>query len=180
MAAKTIASAGDAERKALVAVIRRAEDGDPQALAEVRELAKTKLPDLWEMYGNVANIARERMLDVAAGKSPLSHEAMRQKMRTLRAELAGPSPSALERLLAERVVLCWLQSYYEDAIYAQTIKGGCAWEKALKQQKQAETAQRRFLAAVKTLATVRRLALPAIQVNIGEKQVNVSGSGTER
>jgi hypothetical protein len=30
-----------------------------------------------------------------------------------------------------------------------------------------------FLSAMKTLALVRRLGLPAVQVNIGEKQVNV-------
>jgi hypothetical protein len=36
---------------------------------------------------------------------------------------------------------------------------------------------RRYLAALKTLATVRRLAVPALQVNIAKKQVNcVSGA----
>jgi len=40
----------------------------------------------------------------------------------------------------------------------------------------AERAQRQYLAAIRTLATIRRLQLPeAIQVNIGAKQVNVTG-----
>jgi hypothetical protein len=32
--------------------------------------------------------------------------------------------------------------------------------------------------ALETLATIRRLALPALQVNIANKQVNLAGAGT--
>jgi hypothetical protein len=35
--------------------------------------------------------------------------------------------------------------------------------------------QRRYLAALRSLAQVRKLALPALQVNIAEKQVNKVG-----
>jgi hypothetical protein len=34
---------------------------------------------------------------------------------------------------------------------------------------------RRYLTATKTLATIRKLALTALQVNIARKQVNVAG-----
>jgi hypothetical protein len=37
-----------------------------------------------------------------------------------------------------------------------------------------DSAHRRFLSAIATLARVRRVALPALQVNIGENQVNVA------
>jgi hypothetical protein len=36
-------------------------------------------------------------------------------------------------------------------------------------------AHRRFLSALRLLTAVRRLPRPAVQVNIGEQQVNVSG-----
>jgi hypothetical protein len=42
-------------------------------------------------------------------------------------------------------------------------------------QRQVDHAHRRFLAAVRLLTAVRRLPRPALQVNIGEQQVNVSG-----
>jgi hypothetical protein len=35
--------------------------------------------------------------------------------------------------------------------------------------------QKRYLASIKTLAQVRRLMRPLIQVNIAEKQANVAG-----
>jgi hypothetical protein len=39
-----------------------------------------------------------------------------------------------------------------------------------------DRAHKRYLSAIKTLATVRKLALPVLQVNIAKKQVNVAGS----
>jgi hypothetical protein len=42
-------------------------------------------------------------------------------------------------------------------------------------QKRIDAAHRRYLSAIKTLATVRKLALPALQVNIARRQVNVLG-----
>ena len=41
-------------------------------------------------------------------------------------------------------------------------------------QKSIDRAHRRYLSAIKTLATVRKLALPVLQVNIAKKQVNVA------
>jgi hypothetical protein len=43
--------------------------------------------------------------------------------------------------------------------------------------RQIDSANRRFLSAFATLARVRKLAVPALQVNIGANQVNVSQSG---
>jgi hypothetical protein len=43
-------------------------------------------------------------------------------------------------------------------------------------QRSLERAQKRYLAAIKTLAQVRKLAVPVLQVNIARKQVNVAGA----
>lgn len=166
-------SGPESKGAAFVQLIRRAEGGDAAALAEVRNLAHTTLPDLWEAYGNIAQNAERTLVSVAAGENALTKEAITAKLESLRAELSGPNPTPLERLLVERVVLCWLQVNYEDAIDANGLKKSVTWKQSLNQQRRAETAQRRLLAAVKALATVRRLALPILQVNIGEKQVNV-------
>jgi hypothetical protein len=42
-------------------------------------------------------------------------------------------------------------------------------------QRSISSAQKRYLAAIKTLALVRKLAIPILQVNIAKKQVNVAG-----
>jgi hypothetical protein len=73
----------------------------------------------------------------------------------LRAELAGPNPSPLERLLVERIAICWLQSYHADQRHASAT----SWTTSLNYAQEAERAQRRLESAIRTLATVRRLAL---------------------
>lgn len=44
-------------------------------------------------------------------------------------------------------------------------------------QRRMDAAHRRYLSALNALATVRKLAVPAIQVNIADRQVNVAGNG---
>ena len=44
-------------------------------------------------------------------------------------------------------------------------------------QRALTAAQKRYLAAIKTLALVRKLAVPVLQVNIAKKQVNVTNVG---
>ena len=85
-------------------------------------------------------------------------------------ELAGPQPCPLERLLVERIVLCWLHLYSTEALYAQHRQ-----ELSLRQaecyEQRLGKAQARYLSAIRTLAQVRRLGIPAVQVNIGQQQV---------
>ena len=54
---------------------------------------------------------------------------------------------------------CWLQVHYSDAAYAQ-MKGGGPAQHAVALRRQ-DSAQRRYLQAVKALATARRLLRPA-------------------
>jgi hypothetical protein len=47
---------------------------------------------------------------------PRRREALRRKLVLITAEQAGPNPTAIERLLARRVALCWLDTYYMDIL----------------------------------------------------------------
>ncbi len=83
----------------------------------------------------------------------------------------GAAP--LERLLIDRVLTGWLHLHYAEALYVQ--RNGALTPAACEyHQRTIGRAQRRYLAAVKALAQVRRLRVPAVQVNIGEKQVNIA------
>lgn len=122
--------------------------------------------------GNLARQAQLVLIDKFCGKNLLYRESLPRKLELLRADLAGPNPTPLERLLAERVVACWLHLHHLEAIYYGT--DGMALELARHYQRCISQAQRRYLAAVKTLAAVRKLALPVLQVNVAEsQQINV-------
>jgi hypothetical protein len=174
MAIEVTLPPGDAtEVKTLRALLKRAEEGDATALAEVRRQFEA-VPAAWEPFGNVAAQAQRAWIKVSAGGNPLVDEGICQTSTALRGELLGEAPSPLERLLVERIVACWLQVQYADRQAAQFEQAGGTFKAGEYWQKQQERAQRRYLAAIRTLAQVRRLLVPNVQVNIAENQVNVA------
>jgi hypothetical protein len=116
-------------------------------------------PWIWERYGDLAAHAQGAWLQLIAGPNLMLHESVERKAEQMRAELAGPDPSLPERLLVERVVACWLQTQYADAAYAQ-LKGGTPGQHAAALRRQ-NSAQQRYLHAIRTLAAVRKLLTPA-------------------
>ena len=71
-----------------------------------------------EMFGNLAAGAQEFAVDVVAQTNLAIKEATPRKMAALRAELEGPDPGPIERLLVERVVFCWLILWEYEAVLA--------------------------------------------------------------
>jgi hypothetical protein len=135
-------------------LVQRAEEGDQAALPELR-VALDANPWCWERYGDLGRQAQAAWLELLAGSNLMLHESTRRKAEQLRSELGGHEPSPLERLLVERVVSCWLQSSYADIAYAQLKGNGPAQHTAALRRQ--NSAQHRYLQAVRALATVRRL-----------------------
>ena len=87
--------------------------------------------------------------------------------------MAGEDPSPLERLLAERVALCWLAANYADAEYTRKLNAGMSFRDGDYLARRCEQTNRQLLKAIESLARVRRLLTP-MQVNIGQNQINVT------
>jgi hypothetical protein len=153
---------------------KRAQKGDTSTLPVLRKMLES--PGIVGFFGgNLAEQAEQSLIRAAAGDDLAFKEALSRKLDLLRAELAGSDPTPVERLLVERIVACWLQVQDADVRYAQGQKN-CTFAQGEYQQRRQDRAYRRYLSAIRTLALVRRLALPALQVNIARKQVNVAGS----
>jgi hypothetical protein len=161
----------------MVAVIRRAEKGDRTALPALREMLTVpaigeELVDL--CGGDLAREAQQALIGAHCGNNLAVREALNRKLELLRAELAGPAPAPVERLLVERIGACWLHLHHLEQVYVQ--KGSLSQELGTYFQRSIDRAHKRYLSAIKALAVVRKLALPVLQVNIARKQVNVAGS----
>jgi hypothetical protein len=93
-------------------------------------------------------------------------EALRRQGQRRREELAGPDPSAIERTLADRVVVCEFDlSYYNICV----IKADIFEQKATAElyDRRRHRAHKRLMSALRTLAIVRRLGLPETQAKVG-------------
>ena len=98
------------------------------------------------------------------------------------AAVAGVNPSGLETLLSERVALCRVSLFMAENTRNLVLKREGANEATARYYNDLlDREHRRYLAAIKALAQVRRLQLPAVtvaasgQVNIGTQQLNVTG-----
>jgi hypothetical protein len=153
--------------------LKRADSGDKSVLPTLRKLLES--PESVEMLGgDLAARAQKALVAHICGRSLASREAVLRKLALLREELAGPSPTPIERLIVERIAACWLQLHQFELIYAG--RESMSLELATFYQRSIDRAQKRYLSAIKALAQVRRLALPVLQVNVARKQVNVAGS----
>ena len=154
-------------------IIREADKDKPtkEARAELDRMLREQ-PATWRAAGDlIEQTARKLAGDVTA--THLVKRSMSAGWEQLQRDLAQPGDGELERLLVGQVALSWLKlslTEYEHTHYLlhsnEPIRRLEFWERRL------SAAQRRHLRACETLARVRRLRLPAVQVNIAEQQVN--------
>jgi hypothetical protein len=166
-------AAGDGPDDArLQQILQRAMEGDRRVLPELAKVLDDQ-PSIWQTCGDLAAQAQASWINLAAGSDLLMAESLRRKQEAMRAELAGSDASPLEKLLVDRVVACWLQVNYADALSAQAKGTSLVQDAAL--QKRQNLAQARYLAAVKALAQVRKLLKPSpspldlLRVTVPEK-----------
>jgi hypothetical protein len=142
-------------------VLERAHRGDAAALPALRQ-AFDDNPELAALLGDLVGHAEQALLTLVGGSSLLTKEAVARQVAGLRQRLAATAGTELERLLVDRVVLSWMEVYYDDADLAARLAREPAGPAAQAAQRRLDAAQRRYLAAVKALATLQKLARPAL------------------
>jgi len=88
----------------------------------------------------------------------------------LKAELEGPDPTTIERHLAERTMICWLDMQVSH-VKALDVEDSPAYTTAEKNhlQKSHDRAHRRYVGCLKALALVRNKAIPALRLAVAVK-----------
>ena len=135
-------------------LVKQANAGDQAALAT---LGKTldENPQIWRAVGNLAMHARMVMVDAIAGDNVFTKDALLRHADEMEQDLAGPSPTTLERLAVQRIVACWLETHYA------ALQGPEPTGNTLKHAKFAlqirESAEKRFHAAIKSYSLIRQL-----------------------
>jgi hypothetical protein len=150
-------------------VVRRARQGDASVLPRLRVLLDEH-PTLWRRSGDLAVQAEMAWATLTAGPDLHLRESLLRRAEALRQELAGPTPSPVERMLVGRAVACWLQLHYFDALEAQALNNDERPRLAAFRARRQEQAHRMYLTSLAALTTLRKLlptapvkALPAPQ-----------------
>lgn len=138
----------------LMALVAKAKAGDASVLPRLRAILDGH-PEILEHIGGLERSVTRAWAEAFGNGDPLTLEVIQRQAAVMRADLEGEAPTPIERLLIGNVVSTFLEMSYTQV---QTAGGA---ERTATQAsiliKGAESASRRHLAAVKTLATVRAL-----------------------
>ena len=156
------------------AILQAAGDSVEGSRPKVRALLDRR-PDLVRPIPTLSRWAENRIVH-SASDQVLGQEVIRAQLISMRTSLAEPRDGELERMLVESASLAWLALTHAEYVRAVrwteslTTEAGDFWDRHVGKLRS------EFLRTCKTLATVRRLHGPSVQVNIAEKQVNFVSS----
>jgi hypothetical protein len=143
-------------------LVERANAGDETTLPELKR-AFDRHPELAAWLGDLVRLAHDSVLRWAAGNCQGSREAIARQANELRNRLLSEARSELEKLLIDRLVICWLEVYAAEVHLAERLAQGAAPHVVTQAvQKVLDRAHQRFLGTVRCLATVQKLARPAL------------------
>lgn len=139
----------------------RAEGGDDEARYELKSTLRQSSPELVVRASDIGRKAQHMLIGTAAARDPLTEYALSGRLDMLREELAGENPTALEVLLVERVVACWMLVELFEVLMAAQLSRDNKHHVPLSYLKHMikwqESANRRYLASIRELARVRKL-----------------------
>lgn len=136
-------------------LVRQANQGNDEAQTELIDAMRDH-ESLWREHGNLTLEAERQVISVYARDNAFKMEAVRRMLAERRQEWAGPSPTPLEVLCVDRIVLAWLELHFLAIHFADSMHPGLLRAR--------NSADRRFHAAIKSLATVRKLLPRGIAV----------------
>ena len=140
---------------AIQQTLDQAAAGDPAALPAIRKLLAA--PHFVSQLGNVANMARDRLIGAIAGDNLAVTEAVRRQAADLEAKLLSECTSPIsfvEQMAVVRVVHSWLAVHYMEVTWASQKPKSEAADAVARQLKPVE---KNYNASLKALATLRRL-----------------------
>jgi hypothetical protein len=142
----------------------RAEAGDKEARRKLRLMIRASSAEVVGRASDVGRRAGRVLARSAAGGDPLAEEALYAKLDLMRAEIAGEDPTPLEILLTERVVSLWMLTTLLETLLAGQYRRDAgdgltrlSPSYLIQQSRILESATRRYFAAIRELARVRKL-----------------------
>ena len=162
----------------------KAENGDKSTRKELRKALRESASEVISRASDIGRRGQWVLIKTIA-TDPLTEEALVARLDTMRADVAGPDPSPLEVLLTERICSLWLLIEVLEMLVSVQLSGELPREKQSPMSflqhvfKWQESANRRFLSAIRELARVRKLQnnTPGVQFNT---QINLATAGGDQ
>jgi hypothetical protein len=137
-------------------LVEQARNGNSDVLPELREILESR-PDLWQFYGDLGRGAELAWIEAIVGKDLFWRENIGRKLDQMRKDLGIDQASPLEKLLIKRISMNWVRVHHADMAAAHAMKNSNSIKILGFWQKRLTDAERRYMASIGLLATLRRL-----------------------
>ena len=157
----------EASGEAILHLIKRASGGDQAAFEELQSIGDYT-------SGFSSAILRGKLQHRASGETNLiAHDSVAKDLVAVTAGLAAPSDGPIERLIIQRAAVAVVDAGLADREHLDSIRDHRDPGLAEVLDRRRDRAHRRLLQTLRTLAQVRRLNRVAVQVNVGNGNMNV-------
>jgi hypothetical protein len=171
-----------ARAEQFIEIVARAYKAKKPAKDDLQAIRKflIEYPEFSKIVFDTVDTTQTQIIKNYVG-SEVAQIAVEEHAAYIRAEMGYHDAPIMEKMLIENIITAWLRVQWLEFLITARMSGEFRipvmefWQKSL------ATAQRSYLAACETLAKIRKMKLPNIQLNIGDKQINVAGdlkSGT--
>lgn len=149
-------------------VWRRADvmDAQPSDRAAFRERLEQQ-PDKWRNMGAVVRIAEKEIIEKVHATGA-TKELMALSCVEMRKELTLEGDGALELMLVDAAVLAWLRLGCIELSHTNNLAGSFTTDAGLFWDKRLSSAHKRFREACTSLARVRKLRRPKLNLTIAQ------------
>jgi hypothetical protein len=148
---------------------------NPERIPKLRDYLRDH-PELHRYITCLAGAVKEGVLEkmVTGAGSRILLEAHLQEVQQ---KLYSPNPSAVERLLVEAVMMCWLRVQYAELRRTQAMSGGVSFREIELAEKVLTQSYSRYTRALSHLAKVQRLSLPKSLPKTESEAVDLGSAG---
>jgi len=137
-------------------------DPHPDDILELQQLL-VAYPDLWKFAGNLDENNRRLIVESTIDQASV-RESVLYGAEQLRRALTQSTDTALEHLAIEQCVTAHILHHMLQARYLRIQAQGTGIENSIHWEKRLTESQRRYLRALESLARLRRLRLPLLQI----------------
>ena len=90
-------------------LVEQAQQGDTSILPIIRTFLD-QVPELWDDSRVLAHQVEKAWMNALSGQDLMSKEIIAREVEGLHSQLLGPHPTPLEKLLVDRICICWLSN----------------------------------------------------------------------
>ena len=145
----------DASDADLEALVQEARAGNCEVLPQLRQ-ALDERPEIWRHAADLGRHAAMAWIQLIGGPDEFVKESLKRGLEEfVAAHLGRGEPTAMERLLVERIAVNWLMVNYADMLY--TTGKDMPLKQVQAMMNRQDRSQHRLLSAIAALTSLRRL-----------------------